>query len=166
MEIRSAETFVPYFESVRARTRRVALAIPREQLEWSPREGVFSPGDLLRHIAGTERYMFAENACCRPSRYPGHGRELADGYDEVFAYFDRLHEESLAILRALTPDDLESRCTTVGGAAISVAKWLRAMVEHEVHHRGQLYSLLGLLGVPAPSLYGLTEAEVLANSVP
>jgi hypothetical protein len=30
--------------------------------------------------------MFAENAAGRPSRYPGHGPELADGAAEVLAH--------------------------------------------------------------------------------
>jgi hypothetical protein len=34
----------------------------------------------MRHLATVERYMFAENMQGKPSRYPGHGRELADGY--------------------------------------------------------------------------------------
>jgi uncharacterized damage-inducible protein DinB len=38
------------------------------------------------------------------------------------------------------------------------------MVEHEVHHRGQLYLYLGMLGVPTPPLYGLTSEEVKARS--
>jgi len=33
------------------------------------------------------------------------------------------------------------------------------MVEHEIHHRGQLYTYLGLLGVPTPPLYGLTAEQ-------
>jgi len=41
-------------------------------------------------------------------------------------------------------------------------KWLRMMTEHEIHHRGQIYSLLGMLDVPAPSLYGMTAAQVQA----
>lgn len=31
------------------------------------------------------------------------------------------------------------RCLTPGGAELPVGKWLRAMVEYEVHHRGQFY---------------------------
>jgi uncharacterized damage-inducible protein DinB len=41
----------------------------------------------------------------------------------------------------------------------------RSMVEHEVHHRGQIYLYLGLLSVPTPPLYGLTSEEVRARSV-
>jgi uncharacterized damage-inducible protein DinB len=38
------------------------------------------------------------------------------------------------------------------------------MVEHQVHHRGQLYSILGGMRVETPSLFGLTEPEVKARS--
>jgi uncharacterized damage-inducible protein DinB len=34
------------------------------------------------------------------------------------------------------------------------------MLEHEAHHRGQLYFTLGLLGVPTPPIYGLSEPEL------
>ena len=40
------------------------------------------------------------------------------------------------------------------------------MVEHEAHHRGQLYLMLGMLDVPTPPLFGLTSEEVLARSTP
>jgi len=39
------------------------------------------------------------------------------------------------------------------------------MVEHEVHHRGQIYLMLNLLDVPTPPLFGLTSEEVRARSI-
>jgi len=38
--------------------------------------------------------------------------------------------------------------------------------EHEVHHRGQIYLMLGMLGIPTPPLYGLTSEEVRERSTP
>lgn len=166
MEIRDPAIFLSYFGNVRARTDRVAACIPPGELEWRPRAGSFSCGDLLRHIAATERYMFAENVQGRPSRYPGHDTALADGLDEVLAFVRRMHEESMALFAALTPEQLTGSCATPGGARLPVWKWLRAMVEHEVHHRGQLYLMLGMLGVSTPPLYGLTSEEVRARSEP
>ena len=166
MEIQRAEAFAHYFDGIRGRTLRVAACVPRDRLEWAPRAGGFSFGDLLRHLGAIERFMFAENARGLPSRYPGHGRELADGYDEVLAFLARMHAEAMAIFRALTPADLERRCETPAGVAMTTWKWLRAMVEHEVHHRGQIYLMLGLLGVATPPLYGLTSEEVRARSLP
>jgi uncharacterized damage-inducible protein DinB len=165
MEIQRVEPFLDYLGRVRERTRRVVLAIPPEQLEWTHKPGAFTLGDLVRHLGAIERHMFAENAAGRPSRYPGHGPELAAGYDAVLAYFDRMHEESLAIFRSLTPEDLARRCETPGGAKIAVWKWLRSMLEHEIHHRGQIYLMLGMLGVSTPPLYGLTSEEVRERSV-
>ena len=65
----------------------------------------------------------------------------------------------------MTPEQLAGKCLTPAGTPITTWKWLRAMVEHEAHHRGQLYLMLNLLGVRTPPLYGLTEEEVLARSV-
>jgi uncharacterized damage-inducible protein DinB len=39
------------------------------------------------------------------------------------------------------------------------------MLEHEAHHRGQIYLMLSMRGVSTPPLYGLTEEEVRARSV-
>lgn len=164
MIITDVADFLAYFRRVRGRTRAVIERIPADRLEWEPAPGRFTLGDLARHIAATERWMFAENVRGRSSRYPGHGRELADGLSAVHAYVDRLHDESLDIFASLSADDLRSPCPTPGGIELTTWKWLRAMIEHEIHHRGQIYMTLGLLGVDTPPLYGLTERQVFSNS--
>jgi uncharacterized damage-inducible protein DinB len=84
--------------------------------------------------------------------------------DAVIAYLNRCHVESMELFRALTPDQWDGKTTTAAGTAITTWKWLRAMVEHEAHHRGQIYLMLGMMGVSAPPLYGLTEEDVAARS--
>jgi uncharacterized damage-inducible protein DinB len=165
MEIRSAEQFVEYWSGLRGRTHRVVECIPPDRLEWTYRAGAFTFGDLVRHLATIERYMYAETVAGRPSRYPGCGRELADGYEALLEYFDRLDAEAKAIIASLTEADLARKCQTPAGVAITTWKWLRAMVEHEAHHRGQIYLMLNMLEVPTPPLYGLTSEEVRARSV-
>lgn len=165
MEIRSLTTFLDYLTSVHGRTRRVIQCIPPADLEWSPAAGKFSFGDIVRHLAGIERDMYGETVQGRPSRYSGHGRKLADGFDNVLAYYDRMHEESKAIFAGLSDAALAGKCTTPAGTPITTWKWLRAMLEHESHHRGQLYLMLALRGVKSPPLYGLTSEEVIARSV-
>lgn len=165
MEIHSIDAFVDYYRNIRRRTMRVAECIPRDRFDWSYRAGKFSFADLLRHLGAIERYMFAENVQGRPSRYPGHGPELAADPDQVMAFLERMHRESLEIFSGLGPEDLAKRCETPAGVPITVWKWLRAMVEHEVHHRGQLYVYLGMLDVPTPPLYGLTSEQVYDRSV-
>jgi uncharacterized damage-inducible protein DinB len=165
MEIRSVTQFLDYWTNLRARTRRVVVCIPPERLEWTHREGAFTFGDLVRHLAAIERYMYAETVAGRPSRYPGCGRDLADGFDAVLAYADQLHKEAKVILGGLSDADLMRKCQTPAGTPISTWKWLRAMCEHEAHHRGQIYLMLGMLGITTPPLFGLTSEEVRARSL-
>lgn len=159
------QTFLDYLDSVHARTRRVVTCIPPEALESVPAPGRWSAGDQVRHLAGIERWMYAETVCGRPSCYPGHGRALADGFPAVLAYYDALHADARAQLALLTPAQWIQRVTTPAGTPITTWKWLRAMIEHEAHHRGQLYFMLGLLGVSTPPIYGLSEPELLARSL-
>lgn len=164
MEIKTIQPFLRYFDNVRERTLRVARYIPADKVNWSYAADKFTLGDLLRHLAVAERYMWAENVQGQPSRFSSQGPELAASLDEIFAFMARLHTESMAIFGALTDEQLTQKCTTPGGQ-LSTAKWLRAMVEHEVHHRGQIYIYLGMLGVTTPPIFGLTSEEVRARSV-
>ena len=166
MEIRSVPAFLDYWEKVRERTRRVADRIPEDKLEWTWKAGKFSPGDIVRHLAGIERWMYAENVQGKPSRYGGHGPELASGLAAVRLYMENAHAESMEIFRGLSDADLARKCETPGGAALAIGKWLRLMVEHEIHHRGQLYLELSMLGIETPPIYGLTSEEVRARSLP
>ncbi|MGA7382151.1 MAG: DinB family protein [Terriglobales bacterium] len=165
MQTQNIDTFLEYVDKVHQRTLRVVQCIPPDKLEWTYAAGKFTLGDLVRHIAAIERHMFAENVQGKPSRYAGCGKELADGLDQVVQFMERLHRESVEIFSRLTPEDLNRKCETPGGASITVWKWLRSMTEHEIHHRGQIYLYLAILGVPTPPLYGLTSEQVKERSV-
>jgi uncharacterized damage-inducible protein DinB len=165
MEIRSIQPFLQYFGNIRERTLRVARCIPPDKIEWTYAPGKFTLGDLLRHLAVTERYMFAENVAGRPSGYTQHDKSLADGLDDILAFMERLHAEAVEIFSRLSDEDLQRKCKTPGGTDITTWKWLRSMTEHECHHRGQIYLYLSMLNVPTPPLYGLTSEQVRERSV-
>jgi len=158
------DEFFHYLEQVRERTMRLVRCIPPDKVEWTCREGEFTLGDLARHIAATERDVFAECACGRPSRYKGCGRDLADGLENVIAFMERMHAESQQIFRGMSHEDLAKKGTSPQGVPITAWKLLRSMAEHEAHHRGQIYVYLGILGVKTPSIYGLNERQLEAIS--
>jgi uncharacterized damage-inducible protein DinB len=165
VEIKTIQPFLHYFGNVRERTMRVARCIPPDKIDWTYAPGKFTLGDMLRHLAVAERYMWAENVQCHPARYTTHGKELADGCENVMAFVERLHAESMEIFARLTDEDLQRKCKTPDNATITTWKWLRLMPEHEIHHRGQIYLYLAMLGVKTPPLYGLTSEEVRARGV-
>jgi uncharacterized damage-inducible protein DinB len=160
MQSQDLEIFLDYLDKVQQRTMRVVRCIPADKLDWSYRDGKFTLGDLVRHMGAIERYMFGETIQGKPSRYTGCGSELADGLEELIRFKETMHRETVEIIRGLGEEGLNRKCTTPDGASITVWKWLRLMVEHEIHHRGQIYLYLGMLDVPTPPLYGLTSEQL------
>ncbi len=155
-----------YIDRMHERTRRLIALIHPDDVEWAPVDHWFTIGALARHLAGMQRWMWAETVVGRQSRYPGHGIELANGLEAVTNYLDRLHGESRAIFARLTAADLDAPVATPSGATLPCWKWLRSMTEHEAHHRGQLYLMLAMRGVSTPPIFGLTAEEVQARSLP
>ena len=101
MEITNLPTFLDYLDSIHKRTRRVVMCIPPADIEWSLGSGRLTFGEIVRHLAGIERWMYAENVHGRPSAYPGHAKALAEGFEATVAYYDRLHAEAHAIFTSL-----------------------------------------------------------------
>ena len=160
MEIATIQPFLDYFERVRERTMKLVKCIPPDKLEWRYREDKFTLGDLARHLVTIERYLFAESVRGGRNAYPGCGRELADGYESVLRYMESMHAESMAIFTTIKDEDLNRKVLAADGSSITMWKLLRSMIEHEAHHRGEMYVYLGMLGVAVPPLYGLTSEQV------
>ncbi|MEZ4455128.1 MAG: hypothetical protein R2882_01065 [Gemmatimonadales bacterium] len=45
--------------------------VPDDRLEWQPGPDRWSFGDLFRHLAAIERWMYAENVCIAAEPVPG-----------------------------------------------------------------------------------------------
>lgn len=164
MEITTIKPFLKYYENLRKRTLKGIECIPPEKMDWTHTAGKFTFADLIRHLAATERFMFAETVQNKKSIYPGHEKNLAEGYDDVLQFLNEMHDESMQVFSRLTDEDLQKKCLTPNDTPITVWKWLRALAEHEIHHRGQIYAYLGMLEIFAPPLFGLTSERVFAQS--
>ena len=164
MEIQDLSEFLNYFNKVHHRTMSAARAIPPDKVDWTFREGKFTLGDLVRHIAATNRYLFVEVVRGGVSAYTGCAKELAATHDELVQFIERLHQESFEIISGLSREDLNQKRLTPDGASIRAWKFLRSMIEHEIHHRGQIYTYLALLEAASPPLYGLTSEQVIERS--
>lgn len=160
MEITDINSFIAYYKKTRAVTSQVIKVIPHDRLDWSYMPGKFTIADLVRHIAAIERHVFAEVAMGNKPNYQGCGKNLADGYDNIVAYFDEMHAQSLEIFRSITGESLHQTIHSLDGKEIQLKNFLRALIVHEVHHRGALCIYLNLLGVSTPSVLGLKEEDV------
>lgn len=161
--IERVDSFIGYFEGVRRRTVLYCRAIPAEQIDWSPRPGELSFGDLIRHIAAAEQ-MFVGVAVAGRWAYSGHERQLGAGHAEALAHLAASHTSALAALGTLGDEALGRERLALDGRPVQVWRILMLMVEHEVHHRSQIASQLSQLGVAPPQIYGLSLEEVIVRS--
>lgn len=161
--IERVDSFIGYFETVRRRTLSYCRAIPPEQVDWAPRPGELSFGDLVRHIAAAEQ-MFVGVAVAGRWAYPGHERERSASLAEATAHLAEVHAGAMAALGALGDGALHAERPALDGRPVAVWRVLMLMAEHEVHHRSQIASHLAELGVAPPQIYGLSLEELMVRS--
>lgn len=108
--------------------------------------------------------VFAEVVIGNKPNYKGCGKELAEGYDNILLYFNQMHSQSMNIFKSLTDQGLTKIIKTLDGKYIEVGIFLRALILHEIHHRGALCIYLNLLNIETPAIIGLKEEEVIQLS--
>ena len=160
----SVSDFLKRYRSIRKRTLKLIEVVQPQHLDFTYKTGKFTIADQIRHIAEIERNLYAETIAGRKNMYKGCGKELADGYEQILAYLDQAHRESIEIFEKLKDHELQEVCYTPTGYAIKKGKWLELLAEHEIHHRAQIYLYLNLLDIKTPPMYGLTAEQVAVMS--
>jgi uncharacterized damage-inducible protein DinB len=160
--IETVAGFADWFEGVRRRSVGFFRTLPPDAMDWAPRRGEYTCGDIIRHVAASER-MFVGAAVDGRWRYGGHDRPLGAGLDAALEHLAACHREATDRLRALPDAALAEPRPTLEEGARPVRAWrlLLAMAEHEVHHRSQFASYLTLMGVEPPDVFGLGVEDVV-----
>lgn len=161
MKINTINSFIDYYEKIREGTNRIIQAIPEDKMDWTYKTGKFTIGDLIRHLAAIERNLFAEVILGNQVNYTGCGKELAEHYSDIIQYFNKMHSESMKIFTTLNDADLIRKIKTVNGSETSISNFLRALIVHEIHHRGALCIYLNLIDIKTPPVLGLTEEQII-----
>jgi uncharacterized damage-inducible protein DinB len=164
MEVTDIKNFTEYYSKTRVITNKVLAAIPTNRLDWAYSTGKFTIGDIIRHIAAIERYVFAEIAIGNKPCYRGCGEEISKNYNNVFDFFNEMHAQSIQLFESLDNESLSKKVSSVDGNQIKLSSFLRALIVHEIHHRAVLCIYLNLLGIQTPPVIGLTETQVIELS--
>lgn len=161
--IRSVNSFIKYFESIRRRSLTYILTIPADQLGWRPNENEFSFRQLIYHLTAAEQ-MFVGAVVEQKWRYLGHDPDNDHDLEATLAHLESGHQAAMDQLATLDDSRLYQPCPSLDGPTVTTWRFLMAMVEHEVHHRSQLAMYLTLLGVEPPHIYGLGVEDVIARA--
>ena len=144
------EYFVKNWNRIHKETSRVLRAAPDDKLDWRPKEGMFTLRELIGHIPEAE-LVLARSALAGSTQnvpFDFSNRTAA----EIGELFDSQHDELAAEVSKLTEGQLAEEVEFHGlRMRRSVLLW--SMTEHEIHHRGQVYTYYRLADVEAPNLH-------------
>jgi uncharacterized damage-inducible protein DinB len=162
-----AESILPEFDHETATTRTLLERVPAEKAEWKPHPKSMSLGQLAMHIANLP--MWASIALERKefdANPPGGGGGAAstpsfESASQLLEFYDAHVSAARALIVRTTDGEFMVQWTLKNGGkslfSMPRVAVLRSFVlNHAVHHRGQLTVYLRLLDVPIPNIYGPT----------
>jgi len=109
-------------------------------------DGGWSLGEIALHIANAEEGWFRVVAAKKDDDWPAnHTLENYPSWDAIHNLLKETHQKTMAYLRTMTINDLDMVVDSKWGEfSLQFIVW--HVIEHEVHHRGELSIILGTLG--------------------
>lgn len=159
--------FLPEFMCEMGTARKVLERCPEEKYDWRPHERSMAMGDLATHIVQMLGFiplvMVADSFDYAPGGQPPK-RTPAKTRKELLERFDTAVASAQEALAGATDESLGKTWTLLmnGQTIFSLprAGVLRSfMLNHIIHHRGQLSVYLRLNDVAVPSIYGPSADE-------
>ena len=133
------------FLAHRRQTEDLARRFPAECAEFTPWAGALGLAALIGHMAVAHRRLMGVACDGQPPELAAAPADLAG----VCAALARYTQDAGARLRDL--DDAQLlRPVTFRDRTVPAGTWLELALEHEVHHKGQLFVYARLLGIEPP----------------
>jgi uncharacterized damage-inducible protein DinB len=160
-----AQALLTEFEHESQTTRKFLQQVPQDKLTWKPHEKSHTAGGLAFHIATCPgfvvRFTLEDQS---PIPAAGDGFPQPATVQEILA----AHDQGVQTVREILPTLDDARLMTPwtalkdGKPVLTFPKMMIVrviMLNHIIHHRGQLGVYLRLLGAKVPSAYGPSGDE-------
>ncbi|MEJ2597122.1 MAG: DinB family protein [Anaerolineales bacterium] len=136
-----------HWKNVRTGLLETIDKFDQAELDFKPYAGRWSVRQLILHIAQEENGEF--NYGIRqvmdefppeydPQRYPT--------LESVKSLLASVHAQTIKYLQTLNARDLEKEILAPWGTSYQQMEMIGHLIEHEIHHRGELSLILGILG--------------------
>jgi uncharacterized damage-inducible protein DinB len=124
-----------------------------EQLRFVPREGLWSLGTVAGHIANAEEGWFRHVISRELEEWPAECT-VADypTVESVKSLLAEVHSRTDTTLAGLDVGEMDRVVEAPWGESFQLGWIVWHVFEHEVHHRGEIFLMLGLLGMEAPEI--------------
>ena len=159
------DALLPEFDHEMATTRRVLERVPDDKFAWKPHAKSMTMGDLAGHIA--EMLQWSGEILNQTEFDLGATPRQAEKPKTRAALLERFDQEVKAARAAIaSKNDAEFMANwTLKRGAQELFTMPRAgtfrtfVMNHIIHHRGQLSVYLRMNDVPVPSIYGPSADE-------
>jgi len=166
MAIRDA--LLPEFDHEMATTRKTLERVPEDKVNWKPHDTSMPMGRLAGHIAEMAGFVAATFQgdsfdFAPPGGTPMQPTVMASR-KQLLDLFDKNVATARAAIAKASDEELHKTWTLLNGGktffAMPRIQVLRSMIlNHVIHHRGQLSVYLRMNRVPVPSIYGPSGDE-------
>lgn len=155
---------LPEFDMEMANTRRTLERIPTDKFGWQPHGKSFTMGKLATHLAVLPTWTGVTFSTSELDLALPFDRPNPETIEEVLDLFDKNVADARAALVGASDEAFFQTWTLKNGEhvifTLPKAAVLRGFVmNHVIHHRGQMTVYLRLNDIPVPSIYGPSADE-------
>lgn len=159
------QAILPEFKHEAASTRKILERVPFEKADWKPHEKSYTLARMAGHVA--EILQWATAAVTTDGldfARGGYAPFFPATGDELLNRFETNYQAALRHLEQATDETLMGEWTLQHGETViftlpRMATLRSFVMNHLIHHRGQLSVYLRLLDVPVPGMYGPSADE-------
>jgi uncharacterized damage-inducible protein DinB len=110
-------------------------------------ENGYSVGQIILHIAHEEYGEIQYGLTYEIDEFPpGFQEEEYQTIDSIKALLASVHNETTKYLETVADDELKNDFEAQWGETKPLIDFIAHVIEHEIHHRGELSLILGLFG--------------------
>lgn len=158
------DALLPEFDHEMTTTRKLLERVPDDRLDWKPHARSFSLGQLAEHVATIPMWGLVTLTQSEFDVGSNPPPQQIGPRSELLAAFDRHVAGTRAALAGRTDAELMAPWSLKRNGQVifsmpKAAVWRSLVVNHLVHHRGQLSVYLRLLDIPVPAIYGPSADE-------
>ena len=143
------ERFMSNWNRIHKETSRVLRSAPDDKLDWRPKEDMFTMRELIGHIPQAEVVLVRSALAGSTQKVPF---DLSRSAEEIANAFDSQHEDLAGEVSTLTAEQWKEE-VEFHGKKLRRGVLLSFVLEHEIHHRGQLFTYYRLAGIEPPNLH-------------
>lgn len=162
------DTILPEFDNEMAITRKTLERVPEGKSDWAPHEKSMKMGRLAGHLAELPglavRAIELDSLDFQPPGAPPRVPFVMTSQQGLLEVFDKNVTNARAAIAGASDEHLAKTWSLQAGGKelfkLPRAAVLRMLIlNHVIHHRGQLSVYLRLNNVPVPSIYGPSADE-------